>query len=96
MRWAMDTFDRTERETREEQIKAEAVEYFAEAFPDSKTDVGNSLYAIMKEIVREKIVKEGIRPDGRSYEEVRPIWCETGLFARTAWQCVFTRGRRRL
>lgn len=93
MRWAMDTFDRTERETREEQIKAEAVEYFAEAFPDSKTDVGNSLYAIMKEIVREKIVKEGIRPDGRSYEEVRPIWCETGLFARTHGSAVFTRGQ---
>jgi polyribonucleotide nucleotidyltransferase len=93
MRWAMDTFDRTERETREEQVKAEAVEYFAEAFPDSKTDVGNSLYAIMKEIVREKIVKEGIRPDGRSYEEVRPIWCETGLFARTHGSAVFTRGQ---
>lgn len=93
MRWAMDTFDRTERETREEQVKAEAVEYFAEAFPDSKTDIGNSLYAIMKEIVREKIVKEGIRPDGRSYEEVRPIWCETGLFARTHGSAVFTRGQ---
>ena len=93
MRWAMDTFDRTEREAREEQVKAEAVEYFAEAFPDSKTDIGNSLYAIMKEIVREKIVKDGVRPDGRSYEEVRPIWCETGLFARTHGSAVFTRGQ---
>lgn len=93
MRWAMDTFDRTEREVREEQVKAEAVEYFAEAFPDSKTDIGNSLYAVMKEIVREKIVKDGVRPDGRSYEEVRPIWCETGLFARTHGSAVFTRGQ---
>ena len=93
MRWAMDTFDRTEREAREEEVKAEAVEYFAEAFPDSKTDIGNSLYAIMKEIVREKIVKDGVRPDGRSYEEVRPIWCETGLFARTHGSAVFTRGQ---
>lgn len=93
MRWAMDTFDRTEREAREEQVKAEAVEYFAEAFPDSKTDIGNSLYAVMKEIVREKIVKDGVRPDGRSYEEVRPIWCETGLFARTHGSAVFTRGQ---
>ena len=93
MRWAMDTFDRTEREAREEQVKAEAVEYFAEAFPDSKADIGNSLYAIMKEIVREKIVKDGVRPDGRSYEEVRPIWCETGLFARTHGSAVFTRGQ---
>ncbi|MBR6816050.1 MAG: polyribonucleotide nucleotidyltransferase [Clostridia bacterium] len=93
MRWAMDTFDRTEREVREEQVKAEAVEYFAESYPDSKTDVGNSLYQIMKEIVREKIVEQGIRPDGRGYEDVRPIWCETGLFARTHGSAVFTRGQ---
>ena len=92
MRWAMDTFDRTEREAREEQVKAEAVEYFAEAFPASKTDIGNSLYAVMKEIVREKIVKDGVRPDGRSYEEVRPIWGETGLFSRTHGSAVCTRG----
>ncbi len=93
MRWAMDTFDRTERETREAQVKAEAAEYFAEAFPDSKADIDNSLYAVMKEIVREKIVKEGVRPDGRGYEDVRPIWCETGLFARTHGSAVFTRGQ---
>ena len=93
MRWAMDTFDRTEREAREEQVKAEAVEYFAETYPDSKVDIGNSLYAVMKEIVREKIVKEGVRPDGRGYEDVRPIWCETGLFARTHGSAVFTRGQ---
>ena len=93
MRWAMDTFDRTEREVREEQVKAEAVEYFAESYPDSKTDVGNSLYQIIKEIVREKIVEQGIRPDGRGYEDVRPIWCETGLFARTHGSAVFTRGQ---
>ena len=93
MRWAMDTFDRTERETREAQVKAEAAEYFAEAFPDSKADIDNSLYAVMTEIVREKIVKEGVRPDGRGYEDVRPIWCETGLFARTHGSAVFTRGQ---
>ena len=46
----------------------------------------------MKEIVRHKIVAEGVRPDGRGYEEVRPIWCETGIFARTHGSAVFTRG----
>lgn len=93
MVWAMDTFDRTERETREKQVKKEASEALAEEFEYEKKDVENSLYAIMKEIVRDKIVNKGIRPDGRSYEEVRPIWCETGLFARTHGSACFTRGQ---
>ena len=45
-----------------------------------------------KETVRVKI-KRGIRPDGRKLNEVRPIWCETGIFARTHGSAVFTRGQ---
>ena len=93
MVWAMDTFDRTEREEREAAVKEEAVEFFAEEYPDSKVDVGNSLYQIMKEIVRGKILNDGVRPDGRGLEEVRPIWCETSLFDRTHGSAVFTRGQ---
>ena len=93
MVWAMDTFNRTEREEREALVKEEAVNFFAEEYPDSKTDIGNSLYQIMKEIVRAKIINDGVRPDGRGLEEVRPIWCETGLFARTHGSAVFTRGQ---
>lgn len=93
MVWAMDTFDRTERETREAQVKKDAVAFFEEKYPEGKTDIENSLYQIMKEVVRDKIVNQGIRPDGRSYEDVRPIWCETGLFARTHGSAVFTRGQ---
>ncbi len=92
MKWAMEPFDRHERSDRESQVKAEAVEFFAEKYPDSKKDVENSLYNLMKEIVRHKIVADGIRPDGRGYEEVRPIWCETGIFGRTHGSAVFTRG----
>ena len=75
MVWAMDTFDRTERETREAQVKEEAAEYFAEIYPDDAKDVQAVLYNIMKETVRSKIINDGIRPDGRTVEEVRPIWC---------------------
>ncbi len=92
MQWAMDTFDRVERQDREKLVKKEAVEFFAEEYPNSKVDVENSLYAVMKEIIRDKIVNQGVRPDGRGYEDVRPIWCETGVLARTHGSAVFTRG----
>ena len=93
MKWAMDTTDRDVRSAREKQVKEEAVAFYAERFPEGKKDIENALYSIMKGIVRNKIVHEGFRPDGRSYEEVRPIWCETGLFARTHGSACFTRGQ---
>ena len=46
-----------------------------------------------KEIVRHMITHEKIRPDGRDLEEVRPISCEVGLFARTHGSGLFTRGQ---
>ncbi len=93
IRWAMDTFDRKERQAREDQVKAETQAYFAERFPDGKKDIDDSLYAITKETVRRRIVDEGIRPDGRKLTEIRPIWGEVGLLPRAHGSGIFTRGQ---
>ncbi len=91
--WSLDTFDRDERERREDEVKKETKEHFAEQFPESGLHISNILYAMMKEVVRDKIVNKETRPDGRKYEEIRPIWCEVGMFARTHGSAVFTRGQ---
>ena len=91
--WAMDTFDRTERQAREDQVKAEVQEHFAQVFPEGKKDIDDSLYAITKEAVRRRIVDQGIRPDGRGLTEVRPIWGDVGILARTHGSGIFTRGQ---
>ena len=91
--WALDTFDRSEREVRSEQIKAETVEAFKEEYPESAKDIGAILYTITKEVVRDKIINKKIRPDGRAQDEIRPIWSEVGIFGRTHGSAVFTRGQ---
>ena len=91
--WSLDTFDRKEREARSAEVKAEVTEHFAENFPDSAKDVDAILYNITKEIVRDKIINRGIRPDGRKQEEIRPIWSEVGILPRTHGSAVFTRGQ---
>ncbi len=91
--WVMETFDRHEREVREEQVEAEVQEHFAEIFPEKKREIGDSLYYIKKEVMRNKILDQGVRPDGRAIDEVRPIWCEVGMFSRTHGSAVFTRGQ---
>lgn len=93
MVWALDTFDRKERENRSNQVKEETIAHFEDEFPGSAKDIDNILYGFTKEIVRDKIINRGIRPDGRSYEDIRPIWCEVGMFERTHGSAVFTRGQ---
>jgi len=54
-------------------------------------DVKDAFYALEKKIVREGIV-EGRRPDGRSFEDIRPITIDVGVLPRTHGSAVFTRG----
>ncbi len=88
----LDTFVRHEREEREEAAKEDIFAHFAEKYPDMERQIGDVLYKIKKEKVRAKILNEGIRPDGRKLEEIRPIWCEVGVLPRVHGSAVFTRG----
>ena len=87
--WQLDTFDRKEREVRTEQVKAETIAHFAEEYPDSAADIDAVLYNLMKEILRDKIINKGIRPDGRTHTQIRPIWSEVGILPRTHGSAVF-------
>ena len=93
MDYVLDTFDRTEREARDDALNKEAIEHFADIFPDDLSSVGDALYALKKVKVRAKILDKGIRPDGRSLTEIRPIWCEHGILPRVHGSAIFTRGQ---
>lgn len=43
-------------------------------------------------VVRDQIIKEGKRPDGRGLTNIRPISCEVGILPRTHGSALFTRG----
>jgi len=47
---------------------------------------------ILREKVRQRILEEGIRPDGRDAETIRPISCQVGILPRTHGSGLFTRG----
>lgn len=90
---ALDTFDREERQKNQEELDALVKEHFAEQFPDREREIGDVLYKLTKEIVRDKILNKNIRPDGRKLNEIRPIWCEVGILPRVHGTGVFTRGQ---
>ncbi|HSA07018.1 MAG TPA: polyribonucleotide nucleotidyltransferase [Candidatus Gastranaerophilales bacterium] len=54
--------------------------------------VSEEFKSLEKEIMREMIIKEGVRADGRKADEIRPITCEVGMLPRVHGSAVFTRG----
>ncbi len=91
--WALDTFDREVRQNRQDEVEADVLAYFAEKYEGMAREIKDSLYYITKEKVRAKITNGGVRPDGRSLTEIRPIWCEHGVLPRVHGTGVFTRGQ---
>ena len=88
----LEIFDRHIRNDLEDDLDREVNEHFSEIYPDNLKFVSQVLYNMKKEKVRHKILFEGIRPDGRKTNEIRPIWCEVGLLPRVHGSGVFTRG----
>ncbi len=52
----------------------------------------NALDQLDRKILRDMILNEGTRCDGRSHADIRPISCEVGLLPRTHGSALFTRG----
>ncbi len=90
---ALDTFDRQEREARQDEAEKEILAHFADIYPDNAREIKDSVYYLTKEKVRAKIFDKGIRPDGRGLKEIRPIWCERHVLPRVHGSAVFTRGQ---
>ena len=91
--WALDTFDREVRQERQDEVEKDCLQHFADVYPDMAREIKDSLYYITKEKVRAKITNLGVRPDGRTLTEIRPIWCEHGILPRVHGSGVFTRGQ---
>ena len=92
-RWVYQTSERYERQQREAQVKEETLAALGDQFPGRESEIADALYYLNKEVMRRRILDEGIRADGRKVNEVRPIWCEVGVLPRVHGSAVFTRGQ---
>ncbi|SKA76522.1 polyribonucleotide nucleotidyltransferase [Clostridium sp. USBA 49] len=89
---AMYIIDKDKRNEAMDKIKELINEKFIEKYPDSDSDIADVVYRIQKDIVRNMILKEKRRPDGRKFDEIRPISCEVSILPRTHGTGLFTRG----
>ena len=63
-----------------------------EELEENEKLIGKYFSKAQKEAVRELVLSEGIRLDGRKTTDIRPIWCEVDYLPSTHGSSVFTRG----
>jgi polyribonucleotide nucleotidyltransferase len=64
----------------------------ADEFPGRASEVKAAVRATTKKLVRQRIVEEGMRIDGRSTADIRPLSAEVDLFPMTHGSALFQRG----
>ena len=70
-----------------------AEKYGEEAVEERKMEIADSIHDLEKACVREMILEEHKRPDGRKIDEIRPLSCEVGVLPRVHGSAIFTRGQ---
>lgn len=81
-----------ERSAKNKELSESVKKALAEKYPEQEKVIGEILHDMEKDLMRERILKEGIRLDGRNTTQVRPITIELGNLPRTHGSALFTRG----
>ncbi|HOJ79863.1 MAG TPA: polyribonucleotide nucleotidyltransferase [Clostridiales bacterium] len=93
LREAVLTDDKTVRDERVSAITEEVTQQLAETFPESAAQIAEAIYKIERKIVRDYILKEGKRVDGRRLDEIRPMSAAVSLLPRAHGSGLFQRGQ---
>ena len=74
-------------------IKEKLLDSYSEEEIEEKGNLISSYFSkVEKDAVRELVLSEGIRLDGRKTDDIRPIWCEINYLPSTHGSSIFTRG----
>jgi polyribonucleotide nucleotidyltransferase len=94
LREALDTQKHDKLESYElvDSLKERLVSTYPEEPATLRFEVEHIFDALKEKIFREDILEKRRRPDGRAFDEIRPITCEVGLLPRTHGSALFTRG----
>ena len=89
---AMRITDKLESYERVDQVLKGFVDSLPEGESERKTEAKKIFHGLKEKVLRNEVLERNIRLDGRTFDEVRPIWTEAGVLPRTHGSVVFTRG----
>ncbi|MFU8771905.1 MAG: polyribonucleotide nucleotidyltransferase [Anaerolineales bacterium] len=85
-------YDKAERSKGISDLKEAVVSEFARDDETKAGPVSEAFTNALKACVRQRILEQGIRPDGRKTEDIRDIWCQVEVSPRAHGSGLFTRG----
>jgi polyribonucleotide nucleotidyltransferase len=83
---------KNERGNETDRIKALATEKLAAQFEGREKEISEAFRALNKKLVRQRIIGEGLRIDGRGLEDIRQLSAEAGVVPRVHGSALFERG----
>lgn len=93
---AMTIAGKQERESRIDEIKASVLEKLAEQFEGREKEVGAAFRSLTKKLVRQRILRDKVRIDGRGLTEIRSLSAEVELIPRAHGSALFERGETQI
>jgi polyribonucleotide nucleotidyltransferase len=85
-----------ERESRLDEVKASAVERLAAEFEGREKEISAAFKAVTKKLVRERVIRDGIRMDGRGVKDIRQLSAEAHVVPRVHGSALFERGETQI
>jgi polyribonucleotide nucleotidyltransferase len=87
---------KSDREARLEEVKALAVERIGADFEGREKEISAAFRSLTKTLVRERVIAENVRIDGRGLTDIRPLTAEVGVVPRVHGSAIFERGETQI
>ncbi len=85
-----------ERESRLDEVKKATLEALAGQFPDAEKNLSAAFRAATKHFVRQRVLKDGVRMDGRGLRDIRTLSAEVDVLPRVHGSAIFERGETQI
>ncbi|MDR2381315.1 MAG: polyribonucleotide nucleotidyltransferase, partial [Bifidobacteriaceae bacterium] len=96
LRQAIRIADKQEREATLDDIKNLALGALEENFPEREKEIAAAVRAVTKSLVRERVLRDGVRIDGRGLRDIRTLSAEVEVLPRVHGSALFERGETQI
>ena len=93
---ALSIADKQDRENRLDEVKAEALGSLAEEFAGREKELSAAVRAVTKKLIRQRILTDGFRIDGRGLRDIRTLSAEVEVLPRVHGSALFERGETQI
>jgi polyribonucleotide nucleotidyltransferase len=93
---AMTIAGKQERETEQDRLKAVTIEKLAGQFEGREKEISGAYRSLTKKLVRERIIRDRVRIDGRGVTDIRALSAEVDVVPRVHGSALFERGETQI